>query len=189
MSQSTSVTRLGDFWGNKFAYKSRQKWLVTFWVIFKKISVGKNWCSHNLGNFYKLLGFFCAPTSGHTAVDQNRWNVLSGSIISFMVMSIISACFCIPLLVCSSIGLGTAQSRRNHWPYYGETTNSSVIDQNPEDLISKFLMYLRKRQQKFKVDPPSVDSQNTEISKLWFANSVICKIWILRMRWFSNGIK
>ena len=59
--------------GNKFAYKSSPKTLVTFWAFLKRITLCKNCCDINLGNFRKHLGNFrkhlgniFTPISGHT---------------------------------------------------------------------------------------------------------------------------
>ena len=56
--------------GNKFAFKSSPKSFVYFWAIWKKIICHKNCCGYYLGNFWKHLGNFFNPASGHTGWDR-----------------------------------------------------------------------------------------------------------------------
>ena len=51
---------------NKFAYKSSPNRLLTFGLFCKKINSCNNCCGYYLGNFWKHLGNFFNPASGHT---------------------------------------------------------------------------------------------------------------------------
>jgi hypothetical protein len=69
-------------------------------------------------------------------------HLFTGRIIAFMVMSVISSCFCLPLLILVAVGLGMAEDRRRYpSPYYpnveplGENWFFSAVAFNAIEII------------------------------------------------------
>ena len=70
--QCDQIGRFFKVLGNKSAIKSSPKKMGDIWANLKRFELCKNWCGYHLGTFWKQLGNFLTPISGHTGKNESK---------------------------------------------------------------------------------------------------------------------